>query len=81
MHILQEIARFSNSQQDNWNAFGCNVSETLLLETAQMIVDYGLRDVGYYYVILDDCVSVPVLLTIYPPCSTSLDIFCSQKFQ
>ena len=41
--------------QDNWNAFGCNVSETLLLGTAQKIVDYGLRDLGYYYIILDDC--------------------------
>ncbi|KAG7009840.1 alpha-galactosidase [Physcia stellaris] len=40
---------------DNWNAFGCDVSEELLLGTAQKIVDYGLRDLGYYYVILDDC--------------------------
>ena len=41
--------------QDNWNAFGCAVSEDLLLGTAQKIVDYGLRDLGYHYVILDDC--------------------------
>ena len=41
--------------QDNWNAFGCNVSETLLLGTAQKIVDLGLKDLGYNYVILDDC--------------------------
>lgn len=40
---------------DNWNAFGCEVSEELLLGTAQKIVDYGLRDLGYRYVILDDC--------------------------
>lgn len=26
---------------DNWNAFGCDISEELLLETAQKIVDYG----------------------------------------
>lgn len=31
------------------------MSESLLLDTAQKIVDYGLRDLGYYYVILDDC--------------------------
>ncbi|KAI9754610.1 MAG: GTP cyclohydrolase II [Chaenotheca gracillima] len=43
---------------DNWNAFGCDVSEDLLLGTAQKIVDYGLRDLGYHYVILDDCWSV-----------------------
>ncbi|MCJ1399640.1 hypothetical protein MMC11_002842 [Xylographa trunciseda] len=40
---------------DNWNAFGCSVSEDLLLGTAQKIVYYGLRDLGYQYVILDDC--------------------------
>ena len=31
---------------DNWNAFGCDVSEELILNTAQKIVDYGLRDLG-----------------------------------
>ena len=41
--------------QDNWNAFACDVTEELLLGTAQKIVDYGLRDLGYYYVVLDDC--------------------------
>ena len=40
---------------DNWNVFACNVSEDLLLGTARSIVDYGLRDAGYQYVILDDC--------------------------
>jgi alpha-galactosidase len=44
-----------NNAQDNWNAFGCDVSETLLLQTADLIVDYGLKDLGYHYVILDDC--------------------------
>ncbi|GAB7352312.1 hypothetical protein MBLNU459_g2763t1 [Dothideomycetes sp. NU459] len=40
---------------DNWNAFGCDVSEDLLLGTAQRMVELGLRDAGYEYVILDDC--------------------------
>ena len=31
---------------DNWNAFGCMVSEELILTTAQKIVDFGLRDLG-----------------------------------
>ena len=44
-----------NWVQDNWNAFGCDVSEDLLLGTAQKIVSYGLKDLGYEYVILDDC--------------------------
>jgi alpha-galactosidase len=43
---------------DNWNAFGCDVSEELLLSTAQSMVDFGLRDAGYNYVVLDDCWSI-----------------------
>ena len=55
-HITSRMCRLlADSYQDNWNAFGCNVSETLLLGTAQKIVDYGLRDLGYYYIVLDDC--------------------------
>jgi alpha-galactosidase len=41
--------------QNNWNALGCDVSESLLLDTAKQLVDTGLRDVGYEYVVLDDC--------------------------
>ncbi|CAI4533609.1 CQS_1a_G0026880.mRNA.1.CDS.1 [Saccharomyces cerevisiae] len=40
---------------DNWNTFACNVSEDLLLNTADRISDIGLKDLGYKYVILDDC--------------------------
>ncbi|KAK7537329.1 alpha-galactosidase [Phyllosticta citribraziliensis] len=43
---------------DNWNAFGCDVSEELLLETADAMVKFGLRDLGYDYVVLDDCWSI-----------------------
>lgn len=40
---------------NDWNSFGCDVSEELLLGTAEKIVGLGLRDLGYEYVILDDC--------------------------
>ncbi|KAK3942495.1 glycoside hydrolase [Diplogelasinospora grovesii] len=40
---------------DNWNAFGCSVSESLLLSQARLISSLGLRDIGYEYVVLDDC--------------------------
>lgn len=43
---------------NNWNAYGCDVSEELLLSTAQTIIDYGLRDLGYNYIVLDDCWSI-----------------------
>lgn len=43
---------------NNWNAFHCDVSESLLLSTAQNMVDFGLRDTGYNYIVLDDCWAV-----------------------
>jgi alpha-galactosidase len=43
---------------NNWNAFHCDVNESLLLTTAQDMIDYGLRDLGYNHIILDDCWSV-----------------------
>ncbi|KAF2462248.1 alpha-galactosidase precursor [Lineolata rhizophorae] len=49
------LARVPQMGWDNWNAFGCDVSEDLLLGTAEKIVQLGLQDVGYHYVILDDC--------------------------
>jgi len=34
---------------------GCDVSESLLTDTSAKLVSTGLRDVGYNYVVLDDC--------------------------
>lgn len=40
---------------NNWNSFGCNVNAELLEDTANLMIKFGLRDIGYSYVILDDC--------------------------
>jgi alpha-galactosidase len=40
---------------NSWYAFGCQISESHMREQAQLMVRYGLRDVGYNYVMLDDC--------------------------
>ena len=40
---------------NSWNKFGCNVSEKLIMETADAMVQNGLRDAGYEYVVIDDC--------------------------
>jgi alpha-galactosidase len=39
---------------NNRNSLGCDVSQTLLLDTSRVLLDTGLRDVGYKYVVLDD---------------------------
>ncbi|WP_344489772.1 NPCBM/NEW2 domain-containing protein [Nonomuraea monospora] len=43
---------------NNWNAFGCDVSERLIKETADVLVSSGLKDAGYQYVNIDDCWSL-----------------------
>jgi len=43
---------------NDWNAFGCDVSETLIKETADFFVSSGLKDAGYQYVNIDDCWSL-----------------------
>ncbi|WP_084713795.1 NEW3 domain-containing protein [Streptacidiphilus rugosus] len=40
---------------NDWNAFGCDVSEKLVEQTADKIVASGLKDAGYTYVNIDDC--------------------------
>jgi alpha-galactosidase len=40
---------------NSWNTFGCNISESLIRQMADAIVNSGLRDLGYQYVVVDDC--------------------------
>lgn len=40
---------------DDWNAFGCGLSQSLILSTARVIKHTGLKDLGYHYIVLDDC--------------------------
>jgi len=40
---------------NSWNHFGCNIEESLIRSTAQVIISSGLAAVGYEYINLDDC--------------------------
>ncbi|WP_440102376.1 glycoside hydrolase family 27 protein [Streptosporangium sp. H16] len=40
---------------NTWNTFGCNINETLIKQTADALVNNGMRDLGYQYVVVDDC--------------------------
>lgn len=40
---------------NSWNKFGCNVSEDLIKEIADAMVESGMRDAGYEYIVIDDC--------------------------
>ncbi len=49
------LARTPPMGWNSWNHFGCNVSAQLIRETADAIVQSGMRDAGYQYVVIDDC--------------------------
>lgn len=40
---------------NSWNRFGRNISDALIRQTAEAMVNTGLRDAGYQYVVIDDC--------------------------
>ncbi len=40
---------------NSWNKFACNVSESLIRETADALVATGMKDAGYEYLVIDDC--------------------------
>ncbi|WP_209648880.1 glycoside hydrolase family 27 protein [Kibdelosporangium banguiense] len=49
------VARTPPMGWNTWNTFGCNISETLIRQTADAMVNSGMRDAGYKYVVVDDC--------------------------
>lgn len=40
---------------NTWNTFGSKISDDLIRQTADKIVALGLKDVGYQYIVIDDC--------------------------
>ncbi len=43
---------------NSWNTFGENISENLIFETADAIINNDLQKYGYQYVVIDDCWSL-----------------------
>ena len=39
---------------NTWNTFGKDINEQLIFETVDKIVESGLKDAGYEYVVIDD---------------------------
>ncbi len=39
---------------NTWNTFGANINEALILESADAMVESGLKDAGYEYIVIDD---------------------------
>jgi alpha-galactosidase len=43
---------------NSWNTFGNNISEDMIKETADAMVEHGMLDAGYRYLVIDDCWSL-----------------------
>jgi alpha-galactosidase len=39
---------------NSWNRFGAKIDERIVVETAEAMVETGMRDAGYRYVVIDD---------------------------
>jgi alpha-galactosidase len=40
---------------NSWNEFACDVDEDLIKETADAMIESGMREAGYEYINIDDC--------------------------
>jgi alpha-galactosidase len=40
---------------NSWNAYKCNINENIIRQNAKAMVDLGMKDAGYEYVVVDDC--------------------------
>lgn len=43
---------------NSWNTFGTNITEELICQMADVMVEEGYKDAGYEYVVIDDCWSL-----------------------
>ena len=52
---FEGIAQTPPMGWNTWNTFAGNINETLVKETAEVMIATGMRDAGYVYIVLDDC--------------------------
>ncbi|KII87797.1 glycoside hydrolase family 27 protein [Plicaturopsis crispa FD-325 SS-3] len=49
------VARLPFMGYNTWNAYHCDINETVILQTARLMKNLGLYDVGYTFMNIDDC--------------------------
>jgi len=52
---FDQLAKTPPMGWNSWNKFGCNVSESLIMQMADAMVSSGMQDAGYEYIVIDDC--------------------------
>ena len=53
MHVLKPPMGWNS-----WNTFGEQINEEVVMQSADLLVSSGLADVGYNYIVIDDCWSL-----------------------
>lgn len=54
-----DVAQTPPMGWNSWNAFGCNIDEEIIRGNAKAMVQKGMREAGYEYLIVDDCWQAP----------------------
>ncbi|KAI0934485.1 hypothetical protein AcW1_005995 [Taiwanofungus camphoratus] len=55
--VDHRVGRLPDMGYNTWNAYHCDINETVILQTAQLMKSLGLADLGYTSVNIDDCYS------------------------
>jgi len=50
----------SLTEDNTWNAYGCNINETIVLENACFMNNSGLLEAGYKYIVIDGLFHMPI---------------------
>ena len=53
--LNNDMGKVPQMAWNTWNKFGCDISEKLVMQTVDTIVEMGLDQLGYDHVNLDDC--------------------------
>lgn len=52
---FDQLAQTPPMGWNSWNKFACNVNESLIKQAADAMVESGMKDAGYEYIVIDDC--------------------------
>lgn len=52
---FEELAQTPPMGWNSWNKFACDIDAEMIRSTADAMVESGMKDAGYEYVVIDDC--------------------------